>query len=391
VKNHYQTLGVPTAASEEQVKAAFKSLAVQLHPDKHQGNLEMEERFKEINEAYQVLSDPYQKAQFDLKLHYQNFSTSQAQRPGYSSPAPAYKHPPGRHRPFVQYDYKGNVKSTLFAFGITFLIALVAMGVSGLHTLYLQNKYEELLVERRGVFDKAQELYSSNIKESLTILADLAPFKTEEEDMKSFRSEKLEEIIFKGETYYLEKDFEQAIAYYELVDRFSPYRPPTMKARLAQSYRFIHKPNQSLRLFAELIEDNYQVIATLVQMGEVYRDELEDFESARDYLELARDAAIRQYRSRFGRAYSVVVTSEFIPVDHFYLFEDLGKLYNEMDEPEKSLGASHWMKRVWPDSASAYAIAGKSHELMGNTTLACGEYQLAIFLGHSDPLPIICK
>ncbi len=387
MKNHYQTLGVSDSATDSQIKDAFKKLAVRYHPDKHRGDSEMEERFKEINEAYQILSDPYKKAQFDLQHHYQFFSATNT-----PEPTSKFKHPPKTHRPYVQFDYSGNVKTTLYAFGITFLIALIAMGVMGIHNLYRQNKYEKLLEERRIVFNEAKELYTSdNMKESLVLLADLAPFKSEEEDMRLFRSEKLEEIIFKGEAYYIEEDFEQAIRYYELVDKFSPYRPKAMKAHLARSYRFVDKPQKSLRLFAELVEDNYQVIATLAQIAEVYREELDDNATSKNYLELARDAAVRQYRDRFGKAYSLVVTSEFIPYDHYYLFEDLAEIYNTMNDPSNSLEATNWMKRVWPDSASSYFIAGKSHEMLGRSTQACGQYQLAIFLGHSSPLPTICR
>lgn len=72
--NHYHILGLNEDATPLEIKAAFKRLAVKYHPDKHPGRLEMEEKFKEINAAHQILSDPYEKARFDLKLKYQQFS-----------------------------------------------------------------------------------------------------------------------------------------------------------------------------------------------------------------------------------------------------------------------------------------------------------------------------
>lgn len=64
-KDYYDILGLQKGASEDEIKKAFRKLAIQYHPDKNQGNKEAEEKFKEINEAYQVLSDPQKKAQYD--------------------------------------------------------------------------------------------------------------------------------------------------------------------------------------------------------------------------------------------------------------------------------------------------------------------------------------
>lgn len=58
-------LGLEKGASDEEIKKAFRKLAIQYHPDKNQGDKEAEEKFKEINEAYQVLSDPEKKARYD--------------------------------------------------------------------------------------------------------------------------------------------------------------------------------------------------------------------------------------------------------------------------------------------------------------------------------------
>ncbi len=63
--DYYEILGLEKGASDEDIKKAFRKLALKYHPDKNPGDKEAEEKFKEINEAYQVLSDPEKKAQYD--------------------------------------------------------------------------------------------------------------------------------------------------------------------------------------------------------------------------------------------------------------------------------------------------------------------------------------
>ncbi|MEX2477946.1 MAG: DnaJ domain-containing protein [Gracilimonas sp.] len=65
MKNHYQALGVDRSASIEEVKRAYRKLAQKFHPDKNNGDKFFEARFKEIQEAYGILSDPYQKGRYD--------------------------------------------------------------------------------------------------------------------------------------------------------------------------------------------------------------------------------------------------------------------------------------------------------------------------------------
>ncbi|MFQ5890904.1 MAG: molecular chaperone DnaJ [Gemmatimonadota bacterium] len=64
-KDHYQTLGVSEGASPDEIKKAYRKLAKQYHPDKNAGDRKAAERFKEISEAYTVLSDPERRKQYD--------------------------------------------------------------------------------------------------------------------------------------------------------------------------------------------------------------------------------------------------------------------------------------------------------------------------------------
>ncbi len=71
-KDYYQVLGVSPSATADEIKKAFRKLAIHYHPDKNEGNKAAEEKFKEINEANEVLSDPAKRAKYDeLRNNYE--------------------------------------------------------------------------------------------------------------------------------------------------------------------------------------------------------------------------------------------------------------------------------------------------------------------------------
>lgn len=70
MKNYYSILGVSDSATDEEIKRAYRNLAKRWHPDKNHGNKAAEDRFKEIAEAYETLSDPILRRQHDLRLKY---------------------------------------------------------------------------------------------------------------------------------------------------------------------------------------------------------------------------------------------------------------------------------------------------------------------------------
>ena len=67
MNEYYRSLGVQPGATAEELKKAYRGLAKKYHPDLHPGDKEAEARFKEINEAYETLSDPQKRKEYDEK------------------------------------------------------------------------------------------------------------------------------------------------------------------------------------------------------------------------------------------------------------------------------------------------------------------------------------
>ena len=68
-RDYYEVLGIDKSADENAIKKAYWSLAKKYHPDKNPGDKEAEEKFKEVNEAYAVLSDSEKRSKYDRFGH----------------------------------------------------------------------------------------------------------------------------------------------------------------------------------------------------------------------------------------------------------------------------------------------------------------------------------
>ena len=74
MKDYYKILGIDKNASQEEIKKAYRKIAIKNHPDKNQGNKEAEEKFKEATEAYEILKDPEKRKEYDNPSFNFNYS-----------------------------------------------------------------------------------------------------------------------------------------------------------------------------------------------------------------------------------------------------------------------------------------------------------------------------
>ena len=83
-KDYYSTLGVSKSASQDEIKKAYRKLAMKYHPDKTKGDAEAEKKFKEVNEANEVLSDPEKRKKYDqLGKNWQSYQQKGGSQGGF--------------------------------------------------------------------------------------------------------------------------------------------------------------------------------------------------------------------------------------------------------------------------------------------------------------------
>jgi molecular chaperone DnaJ len=110
-KDYYKILGVPFTASAEEIKRSYRKLALKYHPDKTSGDKNAESKFREVKEAYEILSKPIRREGFDYdyKKHYQ---TLNGKPPGAAQQQPTAKQSSARPQQQSQGQGKGPAKNT---------------------------------------------------------------------------------------------------------------------------------------------------------------------------------------------------------------------------------------------------------------------------------------
>src|SRR5688500_10131324 len=107
-RDYYATLGVPRTASAADIKKAFRKLARQHHPDVNKGNKGAEQKFKELSEANEVLSDPEKRKLYDqLGANWQNYQGAGAGSGRSGEPFAGFQGF-GGGGPNVRYEFRGN-------------------------------------------------------------------------------------------------------------------------------------------------------------------------------------------------------------------------------------------------------------------------------------------
>lgn len=384
--SYYVILGISETATEAEIKSAYKRQAVQYHPDKHQGNSEMEERFKEINAAYQVLSNPYERARHDLQIKFGYSSETYAQPETYTPPVYRKK----RDYAPREIDWKENARATAYAFGFTFFIAIIVMSGIGLKTLYDNKQLDNLLLERRTQFDSARYFHSKGeLEATFNLINGLGAFMDGERDMMDFKDELVKSVQEKGVQYFKDSEFESAVYFIELLERHTEVKTLSLKENLAVSYRELDQPEKSIEVYTQLLMLGYRNLSTYVEMAHIYRDELKDMETALSLFEKANEVAKNYYKSIWGEAYIITLSGNQLSEVHWDLYTGLANMYLLTGYPEKAVDATRWNIQVWPNRSENFMIASKGYESLGNIDMACERlYQARIIDPSISPNPI---
>ncbi|MDA0196863.1 MAG: DnaJ domain-containing protein [Bacteroidetes bacterium] len=379
--NYYKILVVSQSASDADIKAAFKKKAVQYHPDKNDDDPESEELFKQVNAAYQILSNSYEKARYDLKLKFGERSIDYP-----SSPPPPYRYPGNQPRgATVRVSRKANEIATMWAFGFSLGIAILVMTSLQLYDMYNQYRQDIMLEGRREIFNDARDYHAAgNVSLSLSTLASLQFFYEEEEDIETFKKEILEDLLQNGTRKFYLKQYKEAITDLVIYDEYVSNKRPSFEILLAEAYMLAQNYDEAIARFNKIIIQGNETINNYLTLAWIFRHGKKDYNRALSYYELASRMAINGYKSIYGDAYLLLLSPKVVSPDHFEIFHGMAETFFLIGNYDRALNAIKWNALMWPDYPENHILRGQIFQMQGKTRLACQEFNIAIDKGWEE-------
>ena len=400
--NYYHILGISRQAGRQEIKAAYRKLALRYHPDKSPDSSYAEERFKEISQAYQVLSNPEKKAQHDLLLAYIDLQ-AQAGMPTPGSPPgnrQRYERERSyRRRPPQSWHYRPmpsglskyhNTVATAWAFGIVFAIAVLIMGLSS----YRAYQHEQQILEQTelamNAYQKAEELYrQENYAYSLQLLQTIGEQYKIPYNAGLLKHEVLQKLDKKADKLFEQGDYKEAARFYQLLSEHQPEYNAFTYARLVSSYEMIPDYPQAILTYEKVIQAEPLTIEARNRLAAIFYDKGEYGQALR-YYQQAGEIVARQYQDLYGRAYVLAVNPGKTPESHYQLHCGLGQTYTRMGKHQQAEKAFKWAIFLRPQKADAYYFQGLNFWENSKAAEACQAWKKATRLG-SEPAAQMLK
>ncbi len=384
--DHYQVLGIPRSASAAEIKSAFKKLALRYHPDRNPDYSPAEEKFKEINRAYQILSDSYKKHQYDLVYKYQRIPFSQPR----STYSPFY-YPPYARRPRYasrEYEYGWKyVKAQVMAFAFIFIVAAAVMGVKYLYDDYLEAKEVRLAEAREVLFKEAQAWFDKGeYRKSLDIIILMQKKNPAERTIRNYRDKFVGEVMVMADSQLYQNNFESAIISFSIVKDYQRRESAVVYKKLAECYRALDMHQEAANALEVILASDKKNLKLNLEIGKLYLVNMHDPENSKPYLDNARIRVKDILVQIYGQAAELVMKPSESPPIYFDVFFTRAQAYTQLGLHEDAIKDCNWSVFLRPDLAEPLYIRGTNYFAIGKNSKACKNWKAAAGLNYAPAI-----
>lgn len=391
MESYYTILDVPESADLQKIKKAYKKLAVKFHPDKNPNNRLAEERFKQINEAYQTLSNTELRQTYDyllLNLRYQTLYTQsqKSQSSQSNSQSATYEQTERENHSEVYSDRnKDQVRGITWAIGILGMIAILVIAVLSVLS-FLNYLEEQKLAERRAQFrEKLQGNLSAESYKKLMLDViyeiDHTGFNSE---LSRFKSEIFSGIREKANSNFGAKSYETALSFYEVWKQFKIHESDLdlLNTRISLCHKYLGNNRLARSMFEEMVANNSNLIFAHYELAKLEESKFGNLEKALFHYEQASEQIVESYIRQYGGiSYGFQLDPKKQPEIQFDIYLGKGVLYNKIGKHKECIIACNWASVLRAERSVPYFVKAQSELALNHKTDACAEAKKAYDLG----------
>lgn len=385
MENFYEILGIPHSADLATIKAAFKRLAKEYHPDRNPRKPGAEDMFKRINEAYHTLSDPLKKLRYDSQITLLPLYTAAA----------AYEREAIKRRRYwywkrkqeTGYYYKLDkeyFKNQALAFLVFIVISGFFFGLVHAADYIMEQKHlaqwranSRSLKEVNSLFGSGQHGEAFRMIETL-----------KKGDPREFRfiyvnDSLVNELRAIADLEFNAKDFDNAISHYLTLQEFEqPVRFETLR-KLSLCQYYVGNYKESLQALKHLHNQRPWDLELAYQIGTIALDKMDDPQEALHYFTLGKTLFKQNLTQVYGAAFELIVHPPDVPEIYYNVFESRARSNMLLRNYEEAVTDCNWAIFLRPYKGKAFALRAQANAELKQTHKICKDLYDAQMRGES--------
>lgn len=386
MQDFYEALGISRTASQTQIKAAFKKMAMRYHPDRNPGNKQAEETFKFLNEAYHTLSDPIKRSRYDSRFHIITEEVNEA----YWQEVKRKRYEQWQRAHDRRYRFDKNYFKIQ---GLAFLVFLILSGfcfavINTAHYYVRQQQMEKWranslqLKQVNGLFGQGR------FHDAFTMIRAL-----EEKDPLDFRfgfvrDSLVGELREKADSEFRQNNFRSAVTHYLVLKNYEhPIRFETLE-NMSMCQYYLGNYKESLEALKHLHNQQPGNLGLVYKIGQINLEKLDNPQEAVQYFTMGKKLFKENLSRVYGNAFQIVMNPNDAPDIYFSIFKARALGNMKLGNYAEAVTDANWAIFLRPQIAEGYYLRALAR--IGARDLAdlCEDIAKAKDLGSAEAITL---
>lgn len=382
MQDFYEALGISRTATNAQIKAAFKKMAMRYHPDHNPGNKHAEETFKLLNEAYHTLTDPLKRSRYDARFHIITDQLNDAYWQEIKRK---------RYQQWKQsHDNRYRVDKNYFKIqGLAFLVFLLIAGfcfavINTAHYYVRQQQMEKWRANSQQLKQVNGLFGAGKFHDAFATLRVL-----EEKDPLDFRFGFVRDSLVAAlrklaDDEFRQQDFNAAVDHYVVLKNYeNPARFETLE-NMSMCQYYLGNYKESIEALKHLHNQQPGNLSLVYKIGVINLEKLDNAEEALQYFTLGKKLFKENLSKVYGNAFQIVMDPADAPDIYYSIFRGRALANMKLNHFKEAVTDCNWAVFLRPMNGEAYYLRAIAYINIRNYTAVCDDLGMAKQFGSEE-------